>query len=125
MFFYKNAYLLLFAILLILGSIGCGEGGQSKRQSDSIAARQAYRDAPPLSPEEALKHFKIDEGFSIKIVAAEPLVQAPVVAVFDEKGRIWVVEMAGYMPDTAGSNETVNPSGKIVILEDHDHDGVM
>jgi mono/diheme cytochrome c family protein len=75
-----------------------------------------------LSPEESLKHMQVEDGFSVELVAAEPLVVAPVAMTFDEFSRIWVVEMQGYMPDTLGSGEDMR-TGKIVILEDTDQDG--
>ena len=78
-----------------------------------------------LSAEESLKHFQLEKGMNIHIVAAEPYVQAPVALQFDARGRIWAVEMLGYMPDTAGTGENTNPNGKIVILEDQDSDGRM
>lgn len=43
---------------------------------------------------------------------------------FDGEGRIWVVEMPGYMRDIDGSDEKL-PDGRIVMLEDTDHDGRM
>lgn len=52
------------------------------------------------------------------------MVEAPVAMSFDEDGRAWVVEMRAYMRDTEGSNE-LEPSGRIVVLEDTDHDGQM
>src|SRR5699024_6253561 len=55
--------------------------------------------------------------------ASEPLVRAPTAIKFDAQGRIWAVEMMGYMPDTAGTGESKNPSGSIVILEDTNEDG--
>lgn len=117
--------LLLPHFLIVLCCVSCGEGTYTKAQQDSLAMRRSVVASPALSPEESLEHFKIEDGFDIKIVAAEPLLQAPVAADFDEKGRIWAVEMTGYMPDTAGTDETINQSGKIVILEDKDKDGVM
>src|SRR5437773_5957292 len=39
--------------------------------------------APPLSPEQALKTFQLQPGFRIELIAAEPLVQAPVAIQFD------------------------------------------
>ena len=48
--------------------------------------------APPLSPEEALKTFRVAPGFRIELVAAEPMVQNPIAFEFDPDGRIWVVE---------------------------------
>ncbi len=68
--------------------------------------------------------FTLEEGFHIKAIAAEPLLTSPVAIEFDEKGRIWVVEMTGYMRDIDGSDEK-EPDGKISILEDTDGDGVM
>lgn len=43
---------------------------------------------------------------------------------FDNKGRMWVVEMIGYMPNLGGSGEE-EPNGRISILEDLDKDGVI
>lgn len=76
------------------------------------------------SPDASLKAMEVEEGFEVALVAAEPLVIAPVAMTFDEKGRIWVVEMDGYMPDTLGVGEDA-PVGRIAILTDHDGDGRM
>lgn len=98
------------------------EGKSSK--PDSLAIRKSVPSAPVLSASEAIKKIKLEEGFVIKLVASEPLVEAPVALTFDEKGRIWVDEMVNYMPDTAGTGED-KPTGKIVILEDKNKDGIM
>ncbi|MEX0685665.1 MAG: c-type cytochrome [Balneolales bacterium] len=81
-------------------------------------------ESPVLEPEEALGTFFLPPGYSIELVAAEPLVEDPVAIDFDAEGRIWVAEMRGYMPnvDAEGENE---PVGKIVVLEDTTGDGVM
>ncbi len=68
--------------------------------------------------------FTLEKGFHIKAVAAEPLLISPVEIEFDESGRIWAVEMTGYMRDIDGSDEYL-ADGKISILEDTDNDGVM
>ncbi len=81
------------------------------------------RKSPVLTPQESLEHMKVEDGFVVKLVAAEPLVVAPVAMTFDDKGRMWVLEMQGYMPDTAGRGED-KPVGKIIILEDNNHDGI-
>ncbi|WP_161888157.1 DUF7133 domain-containing protein [Pontibacter russatus] len=80
-------------------------------------------ESPPVSPEASLGLMQVEEGFDVELVAAEPLVSTPVALTFDYDGRMWVVEMDGYMPDTAGTGEDI-PNGKIVILEDTDKDGV-
>ncbi|HTI06965.1 MAG TPA: c-type cytochrome [Puia sp.] len=82
------------------------------------------KEAPVLRPDSAITKMHVEDGFSIKLVASEPLIAAPVALSFDEKGRIWVVEMMDYMPDTAGKGEEL-PTGKVVILSDRNGDGIM
>ena len=71
---------------------------------------------PPFPAEKALGTLKVEEGFSIDLFAAEPLLASPVAMEFDESGRIFVVEMPGYPLDT-------RPTGRIRLLEDRDGDG--
>ncbi|MFM7100529.1 MAG: c-type cytochrome [Verrucomicrobiota bacterium] len=80
--------------------------------------------APVLSPADQLKSFRVPEGFRVECVASEPLVRSPVAAQFDHLGRLWVVEMSGYMrhPDGTGEGE---PVGAVAILSDRDGDGRM
>ena len=80
--------------------------------------------SPPLSPEEEMQTFQIDKEFEVELVAAEPLVQDPVAISFDEHGRLWVVEMRGFMPDIDGTGEE-DPVGRVSVLEDKDGDGKM
>lgn len=80
--------------------------------------------APVLSPEEALGAFRIAPGFEIELVAAEPLVDTPVAMSWDEHGRLYVVEMRGYMRDAYGTDSHA-PIGKVVRLVDTDGDGRM
>ncbi|PUZ23917.1 Cytochrome C oxidase, cbb3-type, subunit III [Chitinophaga costaii] len=80
--------------------------------------------ASVLDAQAAIAHMRVESPLQVQLVAAEPLVVAPVAMSFDEKGRAWVVEMTSYMPDTAGTGEA-NMNGKIVILADTNHDGRM
>ena len=59
--------------------------------------------------------YKIADGFEIQLAASEPLIEAPVAMDFDNQGRMWVVEMRGYMPNLAGTGED-EPNGRISIL---------
>ena len=79
--------------------------------------------SPVISPAASIGLMQVADGFEVKLVAAEPLVSTPIALTFDYDGRMWVVEMDGYMPDTAGTGEDI-PNGKVVILEDSDKDGV-
>jgi mono/diheme cytochrome c family protein/glucose/arabinose dehydrogenase len=80
--------------------------------------------SPEKSPQEELATFVLEPGLKIQLVAAEPMVQDPVVITFDEDGRLWVVEMRGFMPDIDGVGEK-EPVGRISVLEDTDGDGKM
>jgi mono/diheme cytochrome c family protein/glucose/arabinose dehydrogenase len=80
--------------------------------------------APPLSPGDALRTFRLHPGFRLELVASEPLVLDPVAMSIGADGRIWVVEMRGFMTDVEGSNEDA-AIGSIAILDDADGDGRM
>ncbi len=72
----------------------------------------------------SLDNYKIEAGFKLDLVAAEPLLVAPVAMSFDDEGRIWVAEMPSYMANMEGKGED-DPNGSIKILEDRDGDGIM
>lgn len=80
--------------------------------------------SPVLTGADALASFKLPPGFRIELVAEEPLVQNPVAMVWDADGRLFVVEMRGYMPDMDGTGES-EPVGDVVMLEDTNGDGKM
>jgi mono/diheme cytochrome c family protein/glucose/arabinose dehydrogenase len=80
--------------------------------------------APVLSPAEALDAFVLPPGYRIELVASEPLIQDPIAIEWDTRGRLWAVELPGYMRDMAGTGE-YEPIGRIVVLEDTDGDGRM
>jgi mono/diheme cytochrome c family protein/glucose/arabinose dehydrogenase len=80
--------------------------------------------SPVRSPEQAQRAFRVANGFRVELVAAEPLVVDPVAMDWDDQGRLYVVEMRGFMPDIEGRGED-RPVGRVVLLEDVDHDGRM
>ncbi|MEM8547647.1 MAG: PVC-type heme-binding CxxCH protein, partial [Pseudomonadota bacterium] len=80
--------------------------------------------APVLEPAQAQQAFRIAPEFEIELVAAEPLVEDPVAMSWDEYGRLYVVELRGYMPDAYGTGRD-EPVGQVVRLEDTDGDGQM
>ncbi|HJZ70160.1 MAG TPA: PVC-type heme-binding CxxCH protein [Vicinamibacterales bacterium] len=88
------------------------------------AVQNVSSESPPLSPADALKTFYMPPGYRVELVAAEPLVQDPIAIDWDVQGRLWVVEMPGFMADITGSNEH-DPLGRVVVLEDTDGDGRM
>lgn len=81
-------------------------------------------DSPARTALEELATFQIEPGFKVQLVASEPMIEDPILIQFDEDGRLWVVEMRGYMSDIEGSEED-KPIGRISILEDENGDGEM
>ncbi|MBL7977224.1 MAG: DUF1080 domain-containing protein [Bacteroidetes Order II. Incertae sedis bacterium] len=87
-----------------------------------FGCKKADIPVPMLTPDEAIRDFRVAEGFQVELVAAEPQISSPVAINFDENGRMWVVEMRGYMPNIHGTNED-KAVGRISILQDRDGDG--
>jgi glucose/arabinose dehydrogenase len=79
---------------------------------------------PLLSPEDEITTMHLQPGFHMEVVAAEPMVEHPVQISWDPDGRLYVVEMRGYMPNIPGEGEDL-PTGRISLLEDTDGDGRM
>ncbi len=76
------------------------------------------------APEKTPESFRLPAGYRLEVMAAAPLVHNPVAMTFDEWGRLWVVEMTGYMRDAYASREE-NPTGQIRLLTDQNGDGRM
>ena len=65
--------------------------------------------------------FSLPDGFSIELIAGPPMADRPIVADFDEQGRL-------YVADSSGSNDPVEKQlaerpHRVVRLEDTDGDG--
>ena len=74
--------------------------------------------------------FRSSDGFRVELLAAEPLVQDPVVLKYDADGRAYVAEMYDYPYtdskfDKAWSDQQSPPAGRIRIVTDEDGDGVF
>ena len=75
---------------------------------------------PQKTPAESLAAMRPRPGFTVELVAAEPLIESPVAFEWDALGRLWVVEMRDYPLGMDGKGE---PGGRIKILTDNDGDG--
>lgn len=98
------------------------QGDQPGEEQPALPAELRVPPAPALSAAEELARLTIAPGFEIELAAAEPLVRDPVAFSFDLRGRLWVAEMTGYMPDVDGAGEDA-PVGSIAVLADGDGDG--
>lgn len=73
-------------------------------------------------PDNAIKSFKLPDGFVINLFASEvdfPDLQNPCQFTFDGQGRLWICTMPTYPMYLPGTP----PNDKILILEDTDRDG--
>ncbi len=85
-----------------------------------LSGQHAPATTPALSPAEAQSRFVTPPGFEVRLFAAEPEVVNPVAMTFDDRGRLWVLELYEY-PLGAPAGQT--PRDRIKILEDVDADG--
>lgn len=85
-----------------------------------VGGQHAPASTPALSPDEAQAKFTTPPGFEVRLFAAEPMVVNPVAMTWDERGRLWVVELYEY---PMGAPEGQKPRDRIKILEDTDADG--
>ncbi|HEX9795061.1 MAG TPA: c-type cytochrome [Planctomycetota bacterium] len=116
-------------VVLAFGALWCAgasaqAGDHAGEAQPRLPADLVVPPAPALSPDEECATFVVPEGFRVELVAAEPLVRDPVAMAWDGPGRLWVVEMRGFMPDADGRGER-EPVGSIAVLEDTDGDGRM
>jgi mono/diheme cytochrome c family protein/glucose/arabinose dehydrogenase/HEAT repeat protein len=109
--------------MFIAGGVAAGAGFQSGRPWPPALQRVGDESAV-LSPGDELKTLVMPPGYRIELVASEPLIQDPVVIDWDGEGRLWVIEMPGYMPDIQASHEH-DPVGRVVVLQDTNGDGRM
>ncbi len=94
-----------------------GAAPSTSAEPDELA--EFLKPVLPKSPEEALKSFRVLDGFRMELVAQEPLVTDPVAACFDENGGMYVAEMIDY-PYRPKEGD---PLGRVRYLEDSDGDG--
>jgi putative heme-binding domain-containing protein len=116
-----------------------------RKLMETYGGRGTLRDdTPPSSPQDALKKFKMRDGFAIDLIAAEPDVAQPLYMSFDSRGRLWVTQYIQYQfpaglkimsydqhlravfdkvpePPPRG----VKGADKITVFEDTDGDGVF
>lgn len=107
----------------LLGAVSAQDRDYEKVVTE-LPAHLQPTESPALSPEEELERFEIADGFRIELVASEPLIEDPVAIDFDTNGRLWVVEMRGFMQDLDATGQ-FEKIGRIAVLEDTDGDGKM
>src|SRR6266850_648944 len=109
-----NLRLLLFLSIALLCINRAAAAGKQ------LTGEHAPASTPALAPAEAQKKFVVPDGFEVRLFAAEPDVINPVAMTWDERGRLWVVELYEY---PLGAPKGQKPRDRVKILEDTDGDG--
>src|SRR5690606_28137263 len=66
---------------------------------------------------------RVPAGYTVEVAAAAPLVKHPMLATFDEQGRLFIAESAG--TNRRAEDLIEEPLDFIRVLEDTDADGVF
>ena len=106
------------------GGRGLGLGGPNA--TDAANAEADFTARPPvlpLPPAEQAKQFVLPPGYKIAPVLTDPDVEEPGAIAFDGNGRMFVLELRGYMQDKDARGQ-LDPVGRISRHEDADNDGV-
>lgn len=116
-----------WAAALLSGLVAFSAAADGDRDYEEQGRRPVHLQPPPspaLSPEEAIKTLEVAPGFRVELVVSEPLIEDPVAMEFDTRGRLWVVEMRGFMQDIEATGQ-FDPVGRVSVCLDEDQDGVM
>jgi len=104
---------------------GRGTGG-GPGVNDPANAEADYSARPPvlpLSPADQATRFVLPPGYKIAPVLSDPDIQEPAAIAFDGNGRMFVLELRGYMQDKDARGQ-LDPVGRISRHDDADNDGV-
>ncbi len=118
---------ILVLMILVVARFELAADAPSPLEKEKSLAQLLPR-VPPVEAKDALKTIKVERGFKLELVAAEPLVSDPVDACFDEFGRMYVAEFHGYPYSAEPTKLHPQGGGKkndgiIRLLADTDGDG--
>ncbi|MEZ4703586.1 MAG: hypothetical protein R2834_24860, partial [Rhodothermales bacterium] len=97
-----------------------GVAGLAIPPEDTVTAGPAIVQA---SVDQELRRFRLPPGYRLEPVLTEPAIKEPAAIAFDGNGRLFVLELRGYMQDADATGE-LDPVGQISMHEDVDNDGV-
>jgi mono/diheme cytochrome c family protein/glucose/arabinose dehydrogenase len=103
---------------------GRGSGGANATDAANTDADFSARSPVlPLSPADQARQFVLPPGYKIAPVLSDPDIAEPGAIAFDGNGRMFVLELRGYM-QTKDARGQLDPVGRISRHEDADNDGV-
>jgi putative membrane-bound dehydrogenase-like protein len=104
---------------LLAGALGVHRSQAQEPAPESAAQTNSVTQASFAIDTNHLASFRVEPGFRIELVAAEPMLAAPMAMAFDEDGRLFVAEMPDY-PDRRDTNPHL---GRVRMLEGIDEEG--
>ena len=117
-------------LVVALLVIGCGFAWPLLAADPSTDLAEVGR-LPPVEVADVQKTFAVQHGFTLDLVAHEPIVNDPVDGCFDEHGNLFIAEMRGY-PYSAEPRPPQQPlplgrkdACQVRRLVDADRDGVF
>jgi len=98
-----------------------GPGGRGTPMWEADFSKKGT--VPVLSPADEVKRIWMQPGFKLEPVLSDPDIMEPAQIAFDGNGRMFVLEIRGYMQDADAAGE-LDPVGRISVHEDKDGDGI-
>ncbi len=109
-------------------SAGGGKGpGAAPEANDPANAKADLSPRPPVRPltaDEQARQFWLPAGYRLEPVLSDPLIDSPGQITFDGNGRMFLVELRGYVQTPEGV-DSLTPTGRISTHEDRDGDGTF
>src|SRR6476469_4510074 len=106
----------LFATAVVgLAAVIAGQGTAKAPGNIWPPAKKEMPKAIALSPEEEMKTFSVPPGYHVELVASDPMIESPILMDFDADGRLWVLEMLTFLPDTSG-RDSREPLNRVSVL---------
>jgi putative membrane-bound dehydrogenase-like protein len=106
--------------LILAGAVALSFGQSFAATGRQLSGQWAPASSPALSPDDAQRKFTVPEGFEVRLFASEPMVINPVAMTWDERGRLWVLELYEY---PLGAKPGEKGRDQVKVLEDTDNDG--
>src|SRR3954451_25295502 len=99
-----------------LGTSSASSDAMQKRAIWPAPERKTPDAAPALSAEEERGTIVVPPGYRVVRGTQEPLVVHPIASHFDPRGRLWFLEMPGFIPDPSG-HDSREPVDDVAVLE--------
>jgi mono/diheme cytochrome c family protein/glucose/arabinose dehydrogenase len=110
------------AIQTPTGGRGPGAAPEANDPANANADLSPKAPVVALTPAEQAARFWLPPGYRMEPVLAEPVVEDPAQIAFDGNGRMFVVELRGYV-QTPDGIDLIPPIGRISMHQDRDNDG--